>query len=46
MDVMPRLSDMKNTFGHELGCVANRLGARPNVGLISSVAPSPEGLNK
>ena len=33
-------------MGHEVGCIANCLWGRPDVGLIGGAAPSPEGLNK
>ena len=31
--------------GHELSCIANRLGGGPNVGLIGSALPSPKSLD-
>ena len=33
-------------IGHELGCIANRLGGGLNVGLTGGASPSPKGLDK
>ena len=31
-------------MGHKLDCIANHLRGGPNVGLVDSTVPSPEGL--
>ena len=46
MRMMVEMSVCLMLMGHELSCIANRLGGGPNIGVIGSTSPSPKGLDK